>query len=182
MLLGCAERTELCLTASVGLIWTAIAPLYGDEKWTRAVLAIGCCAAPFFGLAVVADTVAGAELEDMFALALIGMAWSLGLAGAAAAGRRSGRHSRFLGLWVLVALVLPAMALALGLAGQADRSVVWMIAVSAPAWLASHCSLDSTHTLFDGYSGAALPSAVLAASVLAGAKWAKKEQGVTRAS
>lgn len=182
LLLGCAERSELCLTASVAAIWLALAPLYGAQDHARAGLLTGCAATPFLGLAAAADHASGASLLEVLGVGLIGLAWSIAVSWAAAASRASARGARFLQLWMFAGLLLPLFSLALGLAGASGRVPAWLMAASAPAWLVLRCSLDAQSSPLDSIASAALPTLALAVAAGFAVKWRSLRSGGARVS
>lgn len=177
VLLSYAERAELCLTAAVALIWTVLAPLYRAADRARAALVLACAATPFLGLAVSSDVAAGAPLAAVFVVAVIGLVWSIALACVAATGWRNGNYERFVLVWLLVALCLPALALALGLVGEGARVPQWLTAMSPPAWLLGRSSLAAWPGWLDFSRSAGVASLGVAASALALLRWHASERG-----
>lgn len=154
------ESRESRLCSAVALVWLAAAPLVRAPSAARAALITFAAALPFHGLALAADSAAGAPTHESLSIVALALAWSALLSAGAARTAQAERGGAQLGLWLCGAWLGPALSIASRSAGQTWEFAAWMNALSAPWWLLEHARLGGASSWSRELAGAAAPSAL----------------------
>jgi len=117
------DLATLSISALVGLLWVALAPLMAGLSETpgRCALTLLAVAAPQLALGVAADHSAGAALEQLLPSALAGWGWTAALGATATASVHARRSERWFVIWMVFACAGPLFELALSAGGEGSE-------------------------------------------------------------